>query len=64
VCRCVHVGCERYGGAGSFAGWPAVCAIRMLAVVAAVRFSPPGVWLIPLAAAFGLAPHGAADTRR
>ena len=29
----------------------------MLAVVAAVWFSPPGVWLIPLAAAFWLAPH-------
>ena len=41
----------------------AVRAIRMLAVVAAVWFSPPGVWLIPLAAAFWLAPHGAADTR-
>ena len=41
----------------------AICPIGMLAVVAAVWFSPPGVWLIPLAAAFRLALHGAADTR-
>jgi hypothetical protein len=53
----------RYGGARFVARFQAVCALRMLAVVAAVWFSPLGVWLIPLAAAFGLAPHGAADTR-
>jgi hypothetical protein len=40
-----------------------VCPIRMLAVVAAVWFSPPGVWLIPLAAARWQARHAAADTR-
>jgi len=35
----------------------------MLAVVAAAWFSPPGVWLTPLAAAYWQAPHAAADTR-
>lgn len=64
VCRCVHVGCETYRRARFCAKTRAVCAIRMVAAVAAIRFSPLGVWLIPLAAAcYWLAPHGAADTR-
>ncbi len=61
--RCVHVGRGGCDGAGFFARSRVVCLIRMLAVVAAVWFSPPGVWLIPLAAARWQAPHAAADTR-